>query len=153
MRSSENYAFIGDFNMNSSMKELSSSNGLKNLVKQPICYKNSEKPTWTNLILTNQPTLFQHSTVLWTWLSDFYLLRVTGFKMVFQKCELHIITYQNYKNYENDACRSEYQNFCSLNETDSGLFMETIFYICNKHAPVRKKYLRTNEWLKNSKML
>ena len=51
----------------------------------------------------------------------------------------------NYKNYENDACRSEIQNFCSLNETDSGLFMEAIFYICNKHAPVRKKYLRTNE--------
>ena len=35
MHSSKNYAFIGDFNMNSSMKELSSSNGLKNLVKQP----------------------------------------------------------------------------------------------------------------------
>ena len=61
----------------------------------------------------------------------------------------------NYKNYANDACRSEIQNFCSLNETDSGLFMEAIFYICNKHAPVRKKipsYKRMIKELQNAIM-
>ena len=65
--------------------------------------------------------------------------------MSFQKCKPHIITYRNYKNYDNDVFRSEIQTFCSLNETDLGLFKESIFCIFNKHAPIRKKYLRANE--------
>ena len=127
------------------MKEFCSSNGLKNLINEPTCYKNSEKPTCIDLILTNQPTLFQHSTVLETGLSDFYLLTVPEFKMSFQKCKPHIITYRNYKNYDNDAFRSEIQSFCSVNETDLGLFKKSIFCIFNKHAAIRKKYLRANQ--------
>ena len=70
----ENYIFIDGFNVNtsnSSMKIFYSLNGLKNLIKEVTCYKNSEKPTCINLILTNQPTLFQRGTVLETglWLS------------------------------------------------------------------------------------
>ena len=129
----------------SSMKEFCSLNGLKNLINEPTCYKNSEKPTCIDLILTNQPTLFQRSAVLETGLSDFHLLTVTEFKMSFQKCKPRIITYRNYKNYDNDVFRSEIQTFCSLNETDLGLFKESIFCIFNKHAPIRKKYLRANE--------
>ena len=51
--------FIGDFNVNtsdSSMKEFGSLNGLKNLINEPT-YKNSEKPTCIDLILTNQLTI------------------------------------------------------------------------------------------------
>ena len=43
--------FTSDFNINTS-DSFCSLNGLKN-------YKNSEKPTCIDLILTNQPTLFQ----------------------------------------------------------------------------------------------
>ena len=144
----ENFVFIGDFNVNtsdSSMKEFRSLNGLKNLINEPTCYKNSEKPTCIDLILTNQPTLFQRSAVLETGLSDFHLLTVTEFKMSFQKCKPQIITYRNYKNYDNDVLRSEIQTFCSLNETDLGLFKESIFCIFNKLAPIRKRYLRASE--------
>ena len=138
----ENYVFIGHFNVNisdSSMKEFCSLNRLKNLINEPTCYKNSERPTCIDLILPNQSTLFQDSTVLETGLSDFHLLTVTEFKMIFQKCKPHIITYRNYKNYDNDVFRSEIQGFCSLNRTDLGLFKEPIFWIFNKHAPTRKK--------------
>ena len=78
----ENFVFIGDFKVNtsdSSMKEFCSLSGLKNLINKPTCYKNSDKPTCFDLILTNQPTLFQRSAVLETGLSDFYLLTVTEF--------------------------------------------------------------------------
>ena len=109
--------------------------------------QDSEKPTCIDLIFTDQLTLFQRSAVLETGLSDFHLLTVTEFKMSFQKCKPHIITYRNYKNYDNDVFRSEIQTFCSLNETDLGLFKESIFCIFNKHAPIRKKYLRANEGL------
>ena len=76
----------------SSMKEFCSLNRLKNLINEPTCYKNYEKPISIDLILTNQPTLFQCNTVFETGLSDFHLLTVTEFKMSFQKCEPHIIT-------------------------------------------------------------
>ena len=124
----ENYAFIGDFNVNtsdSSMEELCSLNGLKNLINEPKCYKNSEKPTCIDLILTDQPTIFHDSTVLETGLSEFRFLTVPEFKMNL-KCKPHIITYRNYKNYDNDVFRSEIQSLCSLNETDLGLFRASI---------------------------
>ena len=53
--------FIGDFNVNlshSSMKEFCNLNGFKNLINELTYYKNSEKPTFIDLILTNQ--LLQH---------------------------------------------------------------------------------------------
>ena len=143
----ENYIFIGDFKVNisdSSMKQFCSLNRLKNLINKPTCYKNSEKPSCIDLILTNQPTIFQCSAVLETGLSDIHLLTVTEFKMSFQKWEPHLITYQNYKIYDY-IFRSEIQTFCLLNETDLGLFKESIFCIFNKHGPITKKYLCANE--------
>ena len=126
------------------MKQLCSLNGLKNLISRPTCYKNSGKPTCIDLILTNQPLLlFQHS--LETELCDFHLLKVTEFKMSYQKCKPHIITYRNYKSYDNVAYISEVQSFCSLNGTDSGLFKESIFCIFNKEHLSKKKNLRANE--------
>ena len=72
----ENYVFIGDFNVNASdisLKVVCSLNGLKHLINEPTYYKNSEKPTCIDLILTNQTALFQHSTVLETGHFDFHL--------------------------------------------------------------------------------
>ena len=66
------------------MKEFCSLNRLKSLINEPTCCKNSEKPTCINLILANQPTLFQRSAVLEIGLSDFHLITVTEFKMSFQ---------------------------------------------------------------------
>ena len=67
------------------MKEFRYLNAFKNLIKEPTCYKNSEKPTCIDLMLTNQPTLFLRSAALETGLSDLHLLTVTEFKMSFQK--------------------------------------------------------------------
>ena len=144
----ENFVFIGDCNVNtsdSSMKKVCSLNGFKNLINEPTCYTNSEKPTCIDLILANQPTLFQRSAVPETGLSDFHLLTVTEFKMSFKKCKPRIITHRFHRNYDNEVFRSEIQTFCSLNETDLGLFKEPICCTFNKHALIRKKYLRANE--------
>ena len=68
------------------MKEFRSLNEFKNLINEPTYYKNSEKPTCIDLMLTNQPTLFQRSAALESGFSDFHLLTVTEFKTSFQKC-------------------------------------------------------------------
>ena len=66
------------------MKEFCNLNGLKSLINEPTCFKNPDKPTCINLILTNRPTYFQLSTVLETGLSDFQLLTVAEFQVGFR---------------------------------------------------------------------
>ena len=40
--------------------------------------------------------------------------------------------------------RSEIQSLCS-SEADLSVFKDSIFHIFNKHAPIKKKYLRAHE--------
>ena len=61
---------------------------LSSLIDKPTCYKNFGKLKCIDLILTNNPSYFQHSNVFETGLSDFHLLTVTEFKMVFQNLNL-----------------------------------------------------------------
>ena len=82
-------------------------NGLRNLINVPTCYKNFDNPTSIDLILTNRPIYFQHSTVFETGLSDFHLITITEFKTSFQKREPKIIKYRDYKNFDNNKFRSE----------------------------------------------
>ena len=49
---------------------------LKNLVKQKICYKNSDNPSRIDLILTNWHRSFQNINVFETGLSDFHKMTV-----------------------------------------------------------------------------
>ena len=82
----DSFIFIGDFNVNvneSSMKEFCNLKKFKGLINEPTYFKNPEKPTCIDLILTNRPTYFQLSAVLETGLSDFHLLIVTEFKIGF----------------------------------------------------------------------
>ena len=126
------------------MKEFCNLNGLKSLINECTCSKNPQKPTCIDLILTNRPAYFQSSPVLETGLSDFDLLTVTKFKMCFTKSKPRIITYRDYKKFNNNAFRSEIQSPYS-SEPDLGFFKDSIFHIFNKLAPIKKKYLRASE--------
>ena len=50
---------------------------LTNLIKESTCFKNPEKPTGIDHILTNHPKSFQHSGTYETDLSDFHKLTYT----------------------------------------------------------------------------
>ena len=50
---------------------------LKNLIKVPTCFKNPEKPTSIDLMLTNSYRSFQNSCAIETGLSDFHKIIVT----------------------------------------------------------------------------
>ena len=67
--------FLGDFNVameNSSIKIFCSNFNLTSMINKPTCYKNPDKPTCIDLILTNCPGSFQNSCVIETGLSDFH---------------------------------------------------------------------------------
>ena len=79
----ENFMKIGDFNVeanNSAMSVFSDTYDLKSLIKGPTCYKNPNKPSCIDLILTNKPQSFIHSCVIEIGLSDFHRMAVTIMK-------------------------------------------------------------------------
>ena len=55
-----------------------------------------------------------------------------------------IITYRDYKKFNNNDFRSEIQSLRSR-EADLGFFKDSIFHVFNKHVPIKKKYLCPNE--------
>ena len=69
-------------------------NSLSSLIDKSTCYKNFDKITYIDLILTSEPSYFQDSNVFETGISDFHLLTVIEFKMEFQKLKPQLITYR-----------------------------------------------------------
>ena len=109
----ENVIFLGDFNagvLETPMTSFCESYNLKSIIKQPTCFKNPEKPSCIDLILTNRPKSFQSTCVIETGLSDFHRMTVSVLKMHFKKLPPKVITYSNFSNYD-------YANFTnSLND-------------------------------------
>ena len=138
--------FLEDFNACVSEKcleEFCNLNWLTSLIKKATCFKNPDKSTCIDLILTNQPSYFQHKNIFETGLSDFRLLTDTEFKMNFQKLQPKMINYTDYKNFDNEKFRSDIYKM-NLNTTDLEGFMKAVFHVFNKHAPIKRK-LRTKD--------
>ena len=71
----DNLLFLGDFNAgleDASIKNFCLAYSLTSMINKPTCYKNPEKSSCIDLILTNCPRSFQNSCVIETGLSDFY---------------------------------------------------------------------------------
>ena len=85
----ENFIVLGDFNAemsNPHMSEFRALYNVTNLFKEPpTCYKNVDKPTSIDHILTNHARCFQHSGV--------YELTFTVLKMFYGKQKPRIIKY------------------------------------------------------------
>ena len=58
------------------MNEFCEINNLKNLVKEPTCFKNPLNPTCIDLMLTNRPKTFQNTLPI-PGLSHFHKMTVT----------------------------------------------------------------------------
>ena len=118
---------------------------LKSLIRQPTCYKNFEKPTGIDLILTNMPRSFQGTCVIETGPSNFHLMTLTVMRKFFKKIKPRIINYRSYNNFSN-----EYYRKCLFNElkretfvnNDRGFekFCDMSITLLNKHAPIKMKY-------------
>ena len=147
----ENVIIMGDFNTEpteSAMGEFMNIYNLKNLIKGPTCYKNPDKPSCIDLILTNKSRSFHSSHIIETGISDFHKMTVSVMKIYFKKQKSNIIYYRDYKNFSNDQFRADF-----LNELTKGhipisrldVFTGTALQILGKHAPMKQKSIRANE--------
>ena len=144
----ENMFLIGDFNCEMSeepMKEFCNNYNLKNLVKTPTCFKNPEKPTLIDLLLTNCPHSFQNTKIIETGLSDFHRMTVTVMKLTFIKEGPNIMSYRNFKHFDNDIVGEKLSRELSkFDHCNLELFKTLFMSIIDTHAPVKKKYIRAN---------
>ena len=103
----EKILILGDFNVEieeANMKSFCENYNLKSLIKQSTCYKNANKPTFIDLILTNVPRMFQSTRALEAGLSDFHLMTVTVkkiFMKTFKKMRPRVINYRSYRDFSN----------------------------------------------------
>ena len=132
------------------MKLFCENYNLKSLIKQPTCYKNPNKPTCIDLILTNLKRIFQSTYVLETGLSDFHLMTVTIMRKTFKKMHPRVINYMSYRDFSNETFRVSLINNLSnevfvSNADGLQKFSKTTVDTLNSFALLKKKYARGNQ--------
>ena len=86
--------FLGDFNAgveDSSVKNFCSSFNLTSMINKSTCFKNPDKSSCIDLILTNCHRSFQNSCVIETGLTDFHKLVVTITKTTYKKPQTKLL--------------------------------------------------------------
>ena len=119
------------------------------MINKSTCYKNPDRPSCIDLILTNCPCSFQNSCVIETGLSDFHKMVVTVMKTTYRKLEPRIIYYRDFKYFCNNSFKESLQKAISQNlRVGCDEIYESFAASCNKildnHAPLKKKYVRGN---------
>ena len=77
----DNFIILGDLNSEpteSAVRDFCQIYGCKNLIKDNTCFKNLEKPSCIDLIITNRPKCFHNSTEF----SDFHKMTLTVMKVL-----------------------------------------------------------------------
>ena len=129
------------------MSEFCDTYNLKNLIKDPTCFKNPLNPSAIDLILTNRPRSFQNSQTVETGLSDHHRRTVTVMRASFPKQAPTIITYRDYKYFDSNSFRGELLQ--ELNNWKYGTityedFEKVCINLLDRYAPLKEKYLRAN---------
>ena len=149
-KSYENIILIVDFNVeisDSHMDSFCAIYRLKNMIKEPTCYKNPEKPTCIDLILTNSPRQFQATLMLETGLSYFHKMTVAAFKSEFLHQKPKMISYRNYEHFNRNNFEKEIKNTLiiqKISPIDFLAFKNIVLEGLNLHASLRTKYSQAN---------
>ena len=114
------------------------------MIYKLTCYKNPNKPTCIDLILTNCLWSFQNSCVIQTGLSVFYEMIVTVIKISFRKIEPRVINYRDCKSFSNEGFReSLLENLKGTLSENSDKkfsnFMNTCITALDQQLPMMKR--------------
>ena len=147
----ENIILIGDFNSEmreDAMNTFCITYNLACLIREPnTCFKNIDNSSCIDLILTNKPLCFQNTSVIETGLSDFHKLCVNTMRASFPKQTTKILNYGNYKYFNNEIFRNDLLKELSkmgFSNISCEAFEHLFINILNKHAPMKKRYIRAN---------
>ena len=143
----DNFILLGDFNSEpteSAVRDFCEIYSRKNLIKDNTCFKNPSKPSCIDLIITNRPKSFQNSV------SDFHKMTLTVIKVFHKKQKPNIVTYRNYKHFSNEAFMFDVKNSIiqmtsQRNNLEFDRFKTALDKAIQRHAPIKKRYVRANQ--------
>ena len=117
----------------------------KNIIKENTCFKNPDNPSCIDLFITNRPACFNGSMTIETGLSDFHKMAILVMKIFYKKQKPNIIRYHNYKNFNNELFINFVEELTSkYNEPlKFEYFKNIVDKILEKHAPMKKRFVRT----------
>ena len=99
----ENILILGDLKAettNDAKAEFCQMYNLKNIIKEPTCYKNPNNPSSVDEILTNRDGCFSNSIAIETGLSDHHKIILSVLNTYIKKREPTVIHYGNYKKFK-----------------------------------------------------
>ena len=119
------------------------------MINKSTCYKNPDKPTCIDLILTNCPGSFQNFYVIETGLLDFHKMIAMVMKTSYWKIKPRVINYRDYKSFSNEGLReSLLENLKGKLSENSDQSFNNFINTCNtvfdKQLPKKRKCLRGN---------
>ena len=137
---------MGDFNIEpdeTNMKASCNQYNLKSLNNELTSFKNVDKPSCIDLLLTNNLKYFEDYLILETSLSDFHKRIVTVMKTKHERFPPKIVKYRDYKNFDIKLFKNRLE-LTLKNTTSFEELQETFMDILNKLAPLKCKYLRAS---------
>ena len=126
-RTFDKFLLGGDFNIEETdpiMSEFLFKNDSKHLVQQKTCFKSTNNPFASGL-------------------SDFHKMILTILKSTFPKVRAKQIVYRKFKNFDLNNFKNEIRTKMQLTDKYE-TFEEEFLKVLNKHAPLKKKFIRAN---------
>ena len=143
----DKFLLTGDFNAEDTEPRLASfldQYDARNIVKLKTCFKSIENLSCVDLLITNSYRSFQHTQTISTGLSDFHKMSITVLKTKYEKMSAREVNYRDYKNFNDAHFKRDLLAFlpnCTSYESFEDIFLRVL----EKHAPLKKKYIRANE--------
>ena len=148
MNEIQNILIIGDLNTEisePSLNDICQTNNLESIVNKPTCLKNPKNPSCIDLVLTNKQESFLKAKTVETGLSDFHEMVVSVFKTSFQKKKPNIVTYLDYRHFDNEKFRESLITCFSTGKNISyNAFENLVLQTLGEMAPIKQKPIRGN---------
>ena len=145
----DNILIIGDLNSEMSgpsLDEFWQTYNLVSIVKNPTCFKNLKNPSCIDLMLTNKQERFLKAKTIETGVSDFHKMMVSVFKTSFKKQKPKIVSYRDYKHFDNEKFRESLITYHSTGKNISyDAFEKLVLQTLDKMAPIKQKHIRGNQ--------
>ena len=148
-------SIFGDLNQNFQndccLTSLCDIYGLKNLIKEPTCFK-SERPTLIDVFLTDKPNSFGGYVNSDIGLSDFHNFTCVATRLYTPSELKRQIKYRSMKKFSHDAFIKDlecapFQVCAGIDNIDDALSEFKAMYelVLNKHAPLKKRVISNKQ--------
>ena len=154
---SEYVYFIGDMNVNfgnnnNALTETLNSFDLKQMIKDPTCFKSIQNPTLIDIIITSRPKSIVKTMNIPLGISDFHNFIGGSIKIPRPNDERKLITYRSFKHFNDKAYQDEleiapFHVSQTFEDVDDQLWFHNklLLEIIDRNAPLKQRLIKCNQ--------